>query len=552
MPDDGPSSFDLTSHSWLPVRYRDGREAVHSLRQVFAEADELRCLLGDVPTQEFALVRLLLAILHDALDGPAELQDWQELWDEGLPEARIQDYLDTHCDRFDLLHPDQPFLQTPGLRAASGEVSSLDRLVADVPNGTRFFTMRAHGATQLGYGEAARWLVHAHAFDTSGIKTGAVGDPRAKGGRGYPQGVAWTGNLGGVMAEGESLRETLLLNLIAFDTPNLQAEPGHDLPAWRRPPTTAQAIDPAEMANRPAGPRDLYTWQSRRIRLHADAEGVTGVVLAYGDPLTPRNMHLHEPMTSWRRSPEQERKLALPQVYLPREHEPGRSAWRGLGALIAGRVGGAEQRREAATIVRPRILDWVARLTVEGDLPADFPIRARLFGQVYGTQQSVVDEIVDDAIAMPVVLLHKQDRGLGLAAIDAAADADRVVALVGDLAADLARAAGAAVDGPKSKARMAAFAALDGPFRHWLAALRPDDDPEEQRTKWQLAVRRAIGSTADAMLRSAPDAAWQGRVIVTRQGSDLWLTASRADLNFRMGLSNALPLASALKTEAPA
>ncbi|MBB5085071.1 type I-E CRISPR-associated protein Cse1/CasA [Nonomuraea endophytica] len=552
MPDDGRPSFDLTSERWLPVRYRNGSKADLSLRQIFAEAREVRCLMGDVPTQEFALIRLLLAILHDALQGPADLQEWQELWDHGLPGDRIEDYLQCHRDHFDLLHPQRPFFQTPDLRAASGEVSSLDRLVADVPNGARFFTMRARGATRLTYGEAARWLVHAHAFDTSGIKTGAVGDPRAKGGRGYPQGVAWTGNLGGVMAEGESLHETLLLNLIAFDTPNLHAEPQHDLPAWRRPPTGPQAIDQADMADRPAGPRDLYTWQSRRIRLHADTEGVTSVILAYGDPLSPRNMHLHEPMTSWRRSPEQEKKLAMAQVYLPREHDPDRSAWRGLGALVAGRVGGAEQRREAAAIVRPRILDWVARMTVEGDLPADFLIRARLFGQVYGTQQSVVDEIVNDAVAMPVILLHEQDQGLGQTAIDAAADADHAVALIGDLAADLARAAGTAADGPKGKARLAGYAALDGPFRNWLAALRPDDNPHEQRATWQLKAHRIISAVGDDLLRSAPDAAWQGRVITTRQGTELWLTASRADLTCRTGLNRALPLASAPTTGAPA
>ncbi|GAA2699132.1 type I-E CRISPR-associated protein Cse1/CasA [Nonomuraea recticatena] len=540
MPSD-PPSFDLTSSPWLPVQRHDGRADLLSLREVFAQAHELRRLVGDVPTQEFALLRLLLAILHDAIEGPQDLQDWHELWNEGLPAARVETYLDGCRSRFDLLHPETPFFQTAGLRNATGEISSLDRLVADVPNGAPFFTMRARGAGRLDFAEAARWLVHAHAFDTSGIKTGAVGDPRVQNGKVYPQGVAWSGNLGGVLAEGDNLSETLLLNLIAFDTLNLQIDPDRDLPAWRRPPSGPQTADPGESKTRPAGLRDLYTWQSRRIRLAFDAESVHGVVLAYGDPLTPHNRHLQEPMTGWRRSAAQEKKLGEPQVYLPREHDPDRTAWRGLGALVAGRAEGSEQRKEAAALVRPRIMDWVARLTVEGDLPADFLIRARLFGVVYGTQQSVIDEIIDDAVAMPVVLLHRDDTGLAQAAIDAVADADRAVAILGDLAADLARASGADSEAHRSTAKTAGFAALDGAFRAWLAQLNLRDPAQQQREAWQRHAHRIILRAGEQILTTAPEAVWAGRVIVTKQGRDLWLTAGQADLSFRVRLREALP-----------
>ncbi|GAA0966152.1 type I-E CRISPR-associated protein Cse1/CasA [Acrocarpospora macrocephala] len=537
-----PQSFDLTRRPWLPVQYKSGAEGELSLQDVFARAGELRRLVGDIPTQEFALLRLLLAILHDAIDGPCDLDDWQELWENGLPADVITGYLDG-SDRFDLLHPTRPFFQTAGLNTATGEVSSLDRIVADVPNGAPFFTMRARGTQRLGFAEAARWLVHAHAFDTSGIKTGAVGDPRVKGGKVYPQGVAWAGTLGGVLVEGKDLRETLLLNLVAFDTDNLRIDSENDRPAWRRPcPGPSQAA-PLELSKRPAGMRDLYTWQSRRIRLAYDAQGVYGVILAYGDPLAAHNRHQHEPMTGWRRSAAQEKKLGLAQVYLPREHDPSRSAWRGLGALIAGRAQGADQRDEAAAIVRPRILDWVARLTVEGPLPADFPIRARLYGAIYGTQQSVIDEIVDDEIAIAVVLLHDRDRGLGQAAIDGVSDAENAVTVLGDLAADLARAAGAESEPPKTAARALGFATLDGSFRDWLAGLRSGDLPEERRKAWQQQALQLIKRLGTELVKSAGDAAWRGRLIETRKGHELWLTAARADLTFHARLRKALPMA---------
>ncbi|MGI5325090.1 type I-E CRISPR-associated protein Cse1/CasA [Actinomadura nitritigenes] len=537
-------SFDLTSEPWLLVLRDDGTEGEVSLLDLFAQADTVRRLVGDVPTQEFAVLRLLLAVLHDAIDGPADLDAWQQLWEEGFPvdgPDGIAAYLDRHRERFDLLHPQAPFFQTAGLRTAKDELFALDRLVADVPNGSQFFTMRARGAQRLSFAEAARWVVHAHAYDTSGIKTGAVGDTRAKKGKVYPLGVGWAGNLGGVFVEGANLRETLLLNLVAFDTDNLRIDALEDRPAWRRESCGPAETGALELSRRPVGVRDLYTWQSRRVRLAYDRDGVHGVVLAYGDPLSPRNLHQREPMTGWRRSPVQEKKLDLAQVYLPREHDSSRSAWRGLGALVAGRAPGHEQRNEAAAIVRPRILDWVARLTVEGNFEPDYLVRARLVGAEYGTQQSVIDEMVDDSVAMPVVLLHERDTRLGQAAIDAVADADAAVSVLGDLAADLARAIGADPEPARARATHQGYGLLDGPFREWLAALDPQKTPQEQRAAWQDKARKLLARLGDQEVADAGEGAWEGRVFQTGKGQELWLSAPRADATFRYRLRNALP-----------
>lgn len=534
-------SFDLTRRPWLPALRADGSTDVLSLRDVFAHASGLRRIVGDLPTQEFALMRLLLAILHDAIDGPQDLDEWEELWGTDLPVDRIEKYLQDYHEHFDLLHPRTPFLQTPTLHTGKNEISSLDKIVADVPNGAPFFTMRGRGVERLDFAEAARWLVHAQGFDTSGIKTGAVGDPRVKGGRGYPQGVAWAGNLGGVLAVGGDLRETLLLNLIAFDTATLRVDTMRDRPSWAREVPTAQPLDEQEVARRPHGVRDLYTWPSRRIRLHFDADGAYGVVLAYGDPLVVRNQYDREPMTAWRRSPAQENKLRESQVYLPRVHAPARSAWRGLGALIAGRVEGAKQRQEAAEIVRPRILDWMARLAVEGPLPSDYLLRVRLAGAVYGTQQSVIDEVIEDEVAMPVVLLHQENSELGTEAIDAVGDAETAVGILGDLAADLARAAGDAVEPRREAARELGFATLDGPFREWLQALKPDDEPRLVRAAWQKTTRDTIGRLGAEMVKAAGETAWQGRVITTNDGREVWLSSTRADQIFTARLAKTLP-----------
>ena len=544
MPTDGGATgFDLTERPWIPVRRRDGSEAELSLTEVFEGADSgpngIRRIVGDLPTQEFALLRLLLAVLHDALDGPADVGEWQELWEaEEPPVQQIRDYLGRHRDRFDLLHPKTPFMQVADLHTAKNEFFPLDRIVADVPNGAPFFTMRARGAQRLGFAEAARWLVHAHAYDPSGIKSGAVGDARVKNGKGYPQGVGWAGNLGGVFLEGRDLRETLLLNLIAFDS-DIRTD-DQDRPAWALPPTGAAALRGAEQVYRPYGLRDLYTWQGRRIRLFADDDGVHGVLLCYGDPLDAPNQHHREPMTAWRRSPAQEKKLGKNQVYMPAEHDPARSAWRGLESLLQGRAG--RQRGEAAERMRPGVVEWAARLANDGALSEDHPVSVRTVGAKYGTQQSVIDEVTDDRVNMRITLLADRSAHLRQAAIDAAADADQAVFALGNLATGIARAAGLDAEAPRAQARDRGFGELDHLFRVWLAGLASDSSPQEERRKWQRQVRRTIASVGRELVDAAGERAWSGRIIETDKGDELWLTAGRAERRFHYELVTALPL----------
>ncbi|MFF0714000.1 type I-E CRISPR-associated protein Cse1/CasA [Streptomyces bauhiniae] len=526
-------TFDLTSQPWLSVIRSDGAQTEVSLRDVFAEARGLRRITGDLATVEFALMRLLLAIAHDALDGPRDIEHWEDLWADADCFAPVEAYLDKFRDRFDLLHPDTPFFQTAGLRTEKDEVFALSRIVADVPTGDPFFTARMPGVDRLSFAEAARWVVHAHAYDTSGIKTGMVGDQRVKGGKVYPLGTGWAGGLGGVFAEGDTLRETLLLNLIAADTDEMDLGP-EDRPAWRREPGGPRG------AERPAaGPRDLYTWQSRRLRLHHDADGVHGVVLGYGDPLASRNTHQREPMTAWRRSTAQEKKLRRTPVYLPKEHDPSRSPWRGLASLVADRAVAA-QGEEPAAFLRPGVLEWIARLVTEGSLSRHYLVRARVVGAVYGTQQSVIDDIVDDRLTMPVVLLHRQDRAFAQQAVGAAEDADGAIKALGDLAADLARAVGSDSPGPSDAAKTAGFAALEEPYRRWLIEMANVDDPFAHRVAWQSELRKLVRLLAERLVTAAGDTAWQGRIVSDKKGA-VWLHSDHAEKWFHARIARLLP-----------
>jgi CRISPR system Cascade subunit CasA len=57
-----------------------------------------------------AIHRLLLAVLHRALDGPRDTIEAVEIYEAGqLPEGPVQSYLESWEHRFDLFHPTHPF-----------------------------------------------------------------------------------------------------------------------------------------------------------------------------------------------------------------------------------------------------------------------------------------------------------------------------------------------------------------------------------------------------------------------------------------------------------
>jgi CRISPR system Cascade subunit CasA len=254
-------------------------------------------------------------------------------------------------------------------------------------------------------------------------------------------------------------------------------------------------------------------------------------------------------MTAWRRSPAQEKKYGRPLIYLPKEHDPERAAWRGLASLVADQ----QQTRDPAgvpTALRPGVLEWVARLVTEGELPRGFLIRARTIGATYGTQQSVIDEVVDDQVSMDVVLLHRQDREYAQQAIDAVKDADEAVGVLGDLATNLRRAAGSENETPRLTARDRGFAALEGPYRAWLAELAGAADPHAQRTAWQGRVHRLVSELGKQLAQDAGDKAWQGRTVSTKQGS-VWLNSALAHNWFTARLGKVLghPLTTAARPD---
>lgn len=513
------AGYDLVGERWIRVLDLGGKTRELSLLEVLEQAPSIRRLAGELPTQDAAMLRLLLAILHRGLEpfAPEDLDELPacvttlgEQWESTVLSA-VRSHLESHRERFDLFHRVTPFFQVPGLHTAKGEVSELSKLIADMPAGKPYLTMRsARAAECIHPGEAARWLVHLQAYDPSGIKTGVVGHPRAKGGKVYPEGVGWTGQLGLVHLVGATLAETLLLNLWAV---LLDRESrGQDLAPWERAP---QTLEPSpDLVGRPAGPVDAYTWQPRRVLLQGDRDGVTGVLVTYGDRFLVQerqDLLYKEPMTLWRYSKPQSTKYRR-SIQMTRKHQPGLALWRGIESVLPGDVrtpsNGQDPPATSGIVTHAEVL-------ADAGVMHDGVVRYRAVGMEYGSNESVVDEIVEDSLDLPAIILRPEQVELRRLAVDAVESAKRGVGALAELARGLARAAGAGRDeagGAGERAYEMGYAALDRPYREWLRRdlATVEDDPLLAEEVWHRTARRILADLGEGFVAGVPDKAWRG------------------------------------------
>ena len=542
--------FNLLDEPWIPVRLLDGTIADVGLLELLRRTTDIADLACELPTQSIAIQRLVLAVAY-RVAPPGDARDWARQWDDGAPTEQMIEYLERWRDRFYLFGGRFPFMQVADLRTAKDSVSGLEKLIADVPNGEQFFTTR-HGRALacIPPSEAARWLVHAQAYDPSGIRSGAVGDSQVKGGKGYPIGPSWCGHLGLVWLKGKDLDETLVLNLIPADAAGLRGvESSNEWGAcsWEaaEPENAVRGdyslLDPSGTPRDVSIPR-LLTWHSRRIRLVGDSSGVTGVVLAQGDKLAPQEMRLYEPQSLWRYSTPQSKKFKT-DVYMPRKFEAGRALWRNLPGTLptVTTVQGVDKQPKqeflpSATLSFHYQID---NALIEATYPKVMRIQA--VGVTYGPQEATFDDIYSDELTLSVAVMRVERE-------DLSAEIDRQVRLteevardVGTLAANLARAAGesgdGAGDGARDRAKELFFSAVDTDFRTWLSQVDGHESARDAGRRWERALRQHATDIQAELVRGASSSA-----IIGRDTGRGYMNVGIAENYFRAALNKHLPV----------
>ncbi|MFE4516442.1 type I-E CRISPR-associated protein Cse1/CasA [Kitasatospora sp. NPDC056783] len=535
--------YNLVDELWLTVCPGGGPPVQLGIVEALARSHELAGPVVEFSTQAPAVLRqVLLPVVAHAVGAPQTLREKGErlTQKDGFTKGELdslQTYLDEHRAKFDLFDPVAPFAQVAGLRTAKDETKGAAALVATAASGNNvpLFASRTDAdPLDLTPAQAAHWLVHAHCWDTAAIKTGVVGDDRVKAGKttGNPTGPL--GQFGIIVPIGRTLYETLLLNL-PVTPPSVLG-----VPQWLRAPH-----GPAWTSRAADGLLDLWTWQARRIRLipHRDEDGrlrVARVVISAGDRLTP--MPEQEPHTAWTFSaPAKKSASALPERR-PRRHTQGKAAWRGLDALLA------PTRQSSDGFETSILLDEVSALREIGRLDAGFPLQAETFGMVYGTQYSVVEDVIHDAIPLPLLALH-QDSEAHQLLLDVAEQAEQLAQAVNNLSADLRRAAGTDPI-PWDKGQRPGellLHTLDPLVRRLLTGVRDagtdEDILDRGRLAWEELAHRRARAAANQLLLAAPATTFQGRVLTPagKEAKPQTYRLGTAGANFRRRLDEILP-----------
>lgn len=208
------SDYNLIDEPWISVvvDYK-GTTKLVGLKEFFEHAHEYIALAGDMPTQDFAVMRFLLAILHtvfsryDAHGEPYEMielndrmqqiekvdledeedyedalmETWKDLWNaKKFPEIVVK-YLDAWHDRFYLFDDKYPFYQVTEdiFKEATiynnqksvvedvGKISfkTINRLISESNEKVSIFSMKNSDKNKLTTAQLTRWIIHYGLFN---------------------------------------------------------------------------------------------------------------------------------------------------------------------------------------------------------------------------------------------------------------------------------------------------------------------------------------------------------------------------------------------------
>lgn len=320
-----PPEFSLLRDPWLPVTTLDGNNEEWGLREFFHRAHEARGLNEPSPLAYTAVLRLLLAIAHRNIKGPATDDAWYELWErrhDGFDTAQFDAYLSRWEHRFNLFDTEAPFGQVIDFDPET-KSSPIARLILEQASGsntTLFGHSRDDVTPSTTPAEAARALLTAHQYAFAGAGGKFMQAPMVAG-----YAVSW---------EGSTLFETLVLNLVRYGDslpPMLGIE--SDLPFWEDENLSV----PNKEVRAARGLTDLYTFRGRRLQLLPEEDGtVRHVLYDQGLVLDLLGENLRDPF---------KRYLAQKQAnaQLPRNFSENRALWRDAYGLIEeSQAAGAE------------------------------------------------------------------------------------------------------------------------------------------------------------------------------------------------------------------
>lgn len=525
------SRFNLLDEPWISVIVDEkGHNKLVSITDVFKHASEYKALAGDMKTQDFALLRILLAVLHTVFsrydiqgnsrefDSGEDSEDdfneetmdiWREVWNsKKFPDAVFK-YLEQWHDHFYLFDDKYPFFQVlkqdidskklGGKSPSEISGKNINRLISESNNKIAVFSPKDNvdnNKSSLTEPQLARWIITLQSYAGLADKT-MFGTEKYKASKG------WLFDLGGIEIIGANLFETLMLNCVLVG--DVQSPEKKQKPCWEYSGT--ENIENSFYETFIDNVSQLYTRWSRAIYINPDIsiDKPISVSIVKLPDINHKNAFI-EPMTVWQYNKEGENK----DKYTPRKHRTEEAMWRSFGLLTSQELYDGSVKNH-----KPGIMEWLNE--IKHDIAGSSISLQAISMKDDGNATSWVptDEICDTLYIDEVVVTDNADDGWVYRINNEVEYTRSAIGFIyKQFLLDICEIRNRSKDDAtkySAKYISQAYFLVDQPFREWLANIKPKDSMNERCTQWRNTLHNILIDEAKGMLENATLRDFTGR-----------------------------------------
>jgi len=518
--------YNLLDEKWIQVASKDTVEKV-SIKELFAGAAKYKELAGDMKTQDFAVMRVMLAILHtvfsrfDSNGEPYEFfevdeesflqigeleendledyedalyQTWIDIWNAKEFPKVVYEYLEKWRERFFLYDDKYPFFQVTKEviekdAAGGGEFygKNINRLVSESNNKQAYFSPKDESYKEyIADDELARWLITLQGYiGTSDKKKVGTAKTYSKG---------WLYDLGGVYLQGNNVFETLMLNFAIAHNEN------NNLLKMQKPCWEAETMEKnieSYFHNRIENIASLYTAWCREIFIDPNRTKEDKFVCFIAKlPEIEHSDAFLEPMTVWKYNDTGEYK----DKYRPRKHDVNKSMWRNFGLL----TGVGEGTR------KPGVIEWLNKL---GDISESEELGFNkenitlcavcMLDDGNATSWAPIDEVEDTLNLKERVLADTGNTGWIIRINKTISDTKKTIkSVLEKFIKDLLEIRNME-KADVSKYVEQFYFRIDLSFRKWIESIDIDNDKDTKEIEWNGILKKAMKEYVDELVSSS-------------------------------------------------
>ena len=520
--------FNLIDENWILVLDSSGETKEISLTELFSNAQNYRCLAGEMKTQDFAILRILLAVLQtvfsrfDADGNPYDYIDlddrfrqiedvdeddlsaykkdlkrtWENLWKAGEFPEIVNEYLEKWHDRFYLLDDKYPFMQVTekeldtdiydrGKKSSASQIMlrTINRNINESGNKKPLFSPRSESnRNNLSYAELARWTVSFQGytgFSDKATFTKEGYDIKSKG---------WLFLLGGIYLSGNNIFETLMLNLSLVHP--VESYIGYiQNPSWENEPKLV--IYNLFQYKKINNLSELYTLHSRALVLSQDSDdnNITNIKSVKLPGIEYQNQDL-ELMTMW----EHHKKGTYKDSNTPKKHLRNYGLWKSFGLLT----------------LNSRNNDWSVGIITNLSLiniPEDYIVRINSITMEEGGSSSSAllnNEIYDYLNINEYIATDLNSGGWVIRIYDVVEETKQIINYVYKYYLnELKLIRNQQSDNFVEQRVENVYFLLNDPFKNWLMSIAIDDSKDQKIEEWRKTLEKIVRSEADKVLENA-------------------------------------------------